>query len=211
MTFRPASDVAPEDDNLRDQTHRAEPTKGGVRGVVADGDLLAQIGRGSDAAFRELASRHGRYLFGIAYSMSGNTADAEDIVQETFLAVLKAKFRGESKVRTWLVGILVRQAAMLRRGKRRGVLSIFGSGTEPSDVHEPVASATADSADARMDVAAMLKGLSAEHREVIVLRELQGMSYDEMAATLGVPRGTVESRLHRARDELRKRFGGYLK
>ena len=61
-----------------------------------------------------------------------------------------------------------------------------------------------------MDLAAMLETLSDEHRQVIVLRELEGLSYEEMARTLHVPRGTVESRLHRAREELRKRFKGYL-
>ena len=64
--------------------------------------------------------------------------------------------------------------------------------------------------DHRTDVTAMLKTLSAEHREVIVLRELEGMSYGEIAAALGVPQGTVESRLYRARQELRERFKGYL-
>ena len=56
----------------------------------------------------------------------------------------------------------------------------------------------------------MLAQLTPEHRQVIILRELQGMSYEEMAQALDVPRGTVESRLHRAREELRKRFKGYL-
>jgi RNA polymerase sigma-70 factor (ECF subfamily) len=65
-------------------------------------------------------------------------------------------------------------------------------------------------ADAKMDLSVMLQTLSPEHRQVIVLRELQQMSYEEMADALGVPRGTVESRLHRAREELRKRFKGYL-
>jgi RNA polymerase sigma-70 factor (ECF subfamily) len=60
-----------------------------------------------------------------------------------------------------------------------------------------------------MDLAVMLEQLSPEHREVIVLRELEGMTYEQIAATLEVPRGTVESRLHRAREDLRKRFKGY--
>jgi RNA polymerase sigma-70 factor (ECF subfamily) len=62
----------------------------------------------------------------------------------------------------------------------------------------------------RADVAAMLDTLSPEHREVIVLRELQGLSYEEMAEALGIPRGTVESRLHRARRDLKRRFAGYF-
>ena len=61
--------------------------------------------------------------------------------------------------------------------------------------------------DSRIDVIEMLQKLSPEHREVIVLRELQGMGYEEMAETLKIPRGTVESRLHRARQELKAKFG----
>ena len=57
----------------------------------------------------------------------------------------------------------------------------------------------------------MLETLSQEHREVIVLREMQQMSYDEMAQVLSVPRGTIESRLHRARQQLKERFGNYFR
>jgi len=67
-----------------------------------------------------------------------------------------------------------------------------------------------DALDVRMDLLEVLSGLSPEHREVVVLRELEGMSYDEIAGVLGVPRGTVESRLFRAREKLRERLRDYL-
>src|SRR5438309_8914814 len=89
--------------------------------VPDDAELLRQIGHGAQDAFRELVNRHSRYLYGIASSLTGNSADAEDVVQETFVAVINSKFRGESAVRTWLVQILIRRAAMLRRSKRRPV------------------------------------------------------------------------------------------
>jgi RNA polymerase sigma-70 factor (ECF subfamily) len=169
--------------------------------VPTDAELLTQTGQGNEAAFRELVNRHGRYLYGVAYSLSGNLADAEDLVQETLIGALSSRFRGESAVKTWLVAILVRQAAMLRRKKR------------PT---EPLTGATdhgerggEGASEARLDLAVMLQSLSPEHRQVIILRELEGMSYDEMAKTLGVPRGTVESRLFRAREDLRKKFRGY--
>src|SRR5438105_15755727 len=91
---------------------------------VDDAELLRRIGDGREDAFRELVNRHSRYLYGIAISLSGNAADADDVVQETFVAVLNSRFRGESAVRTWLVQILVRRAAMLRRSRRRAPTAI---------------------------------------------------------------------------------------
>jgi RNA polymerase sigma-70 factor (ECF subfamily) len=187
---------------------------GDPRKIPNDAELLGQTGHGNEAAFRELINRHGRYLYGIANSLSGNAADADDLVQETLIGALNSRFRGESSVRTWLVGILVRQAGMLRRKKQRQArpLSPFGNRGE-SGAGGPELQTTSQSpggTDAKLDLALMLERLSPEHREVIILRELEGMAYEEIAAALGVPRGTVESRLHRAREELRKRFKGYL-
>jgi RNA polymerase sigma-70 factor, ECF subfamily len=173
--------------------------------VPSDVELLRRIAHGAQDAFRELVDRHSRYLYGIAYSLTGHSTDAEDVVQETFVAVINSKFRGESAVRTWLVQILIRRAAMLRRSRRRSTTSLEGSNDASA-----VPARGSGGSDAKLDLAVMLQALSVEHRQVIVLRELEGMSYDEMAIALGVPRGTVESRLHRARNELRERFKGYL-
>lgn len=180
----------------------------GKLSLADDIELVRRIGRGDGAAFREIAQREARYLFGIAHALAGNAADAEDLVQETFAGLLKSRFRGESSLRTWLVRILVNRAGMMRRKhrRRREVM-------ESPDAHglSPQAAASvAPSPDARLDLATMLETLSPEHRAVIVLRELQGMSYEEMAEALGIPRGTIESRLHRAREELRRRYRGYL-
>lgn len=178
--------------------------------VPDDAELLRQIGRGDESAFRELVNRHSRYLYGIAFSLTQNTADAEDVVQETFVAVLKSKFREESSVRTWLVQILVRQAALVRRIRSRK-LSLAAPDEVRNGLSAAVEGSAASGSDAKLDLAVMLKTLSPEHRQVILLREIEGMTYDEMARALGVPRGTVESRLFRARAELKERFKGYLK
>jgi len=166
-----------------------------------DAGLIRQVAAGDHAAFRTLLDRHGKYLFGVAHALLGNGADAEDVVQETFAAALGGGFRGESSVRTWLVRILMNRAGMVRR--RRG--------RDAEGIAKPQATAGGSSkTDAKLDLSTMLDALSAEHREVIVLRELERLSYEDMAKALGVPRGTVESRLHRAREELRKRFRGYF-
>lgn len=176
--------------------------------LPSDAELLDQIGRGSQSAFHDLVNRHGRYLYGIAQALSGNAADADDLVQETLIGALNSKFRGESSVKTWLVSILVRRAGMLRRSRKKytGTLSIAGEGESGP---QPGVESGQSGTDAKMDLAVMLGALSPEHRQVIVLRELEQMSYEEIAAVLGVPRGTVESRLHRAREDLRKKFKGY--
>lgn len=163
--------------------------------------FLRRLRRHEQSAFHELVDRYSRQLFGVAYSMVGNAADAEDVVQETFTAAFAGigRFRGEASVRTWLMQILVRQCARVQRS--RGRRMTIGIDKAEQLVEEPSAAA-----ESRMDVTEVLQKLSSEHREVIVLRELQGMSYDEMAETLKIPRGTVESRLHRARQELKAKF-----
>src|SRR4051812_7150482 len=113
-----------------------------ARRVPDDAELLRRTAHDDPTAFRELVNRHARYLYGIAFSLSGNAADAEDLVQETFAATLKSQYRGEAAVRTWLVQILVRQAAKLRGrrkhpagGGRVGVSDQGAAGLEPaSDV-----------------------------------------------------------------------------
>jgi RNA polymerase sigma-70 factor (ECF subfamily) len=193
-------------------TKNAAPSvPGGTLQVRDDTELARQIGHGDEKAFQTLMDRHGRYLYGIAFALAGNAPDAEDLVQETFVGAFRGRFRGDASLRTWLVGILVRQAGMLRRSRhRRGVPLSLQSPGAAEPMQRGAGSAAVTGVDARLDLSAMLESLSAEHRAVIVLRELQGMSYEEIARTLELPRGTVESRLFRAREELRRRFKGYL-
>ncbi len=166
------------------------------------GEFLKRLRRHEQAAFHELVEQFSQPLFRVAYSIVGNAADAEDVVQETFTAAFAgiSKFRGESSLKTWLMQILVRQSARVQRSRGRRLTIGIENAEQP--VHDP-----GPAAESRLDVIEMLQKLSAEHREVIVLRELQSMSYEEMAQTLKIPRGTVESRLHRARQELREKFG----
>jgi RNA polymerase sigma-70 factor, ECF subfamily len=188
--------------------NRAAAAPGEAGSLPDDSELLHRSARGDVDAQHALIERHGRYLFGVAHALVGHAEDAEDLVQETFMGAFRTKYRGEAKVRTWLVKILMRRAGMLRRSRGREVSSVsLDAAAEQSS--PPAPGSGAGMADAKMDLSVMLQSLSPEHRQVIVLRELQQMSYEEMADALGVPRGTIESRLHRAREELRKRFKGY--
>jgi len=159
------------------------------------------------AAFHELVDRHAAYLYGMAASLVSNAADAEDAVQETLAGAFRGlrSFREESSVKTWLTGILVRQAARQARGGRHAARSI-----NQEAAREQAAVPGTPKADIRMDVQAALLGLRADYREVIVLRELQGLSYEEIAQALGIPTGTVESRLFRARRELQELLRDYV-
>ena len=176
------------------------PATNDSAGEPADAELLSRAQHGDETAFREIVARHGRYLFGVARALVQNAHDAEDAVQETLAAAVSAGYRGESAVRTWLVAILVRQAALLKRKRSR-----WWRRPERQDPAETLGSFE-QAIDARLDLAAMLGRLSDEHREVIVLRELEGMTYEQIAAVLHLPRGTVESRLYRAREQLKELF-----
>ena len=126
-------------------------------------------------------------------------------MQETLIAAYgqAGRFRGDSSVKTWMTAILVRQAAKLRRRRRlRRTERLDAAGERP---------AGGTGADFRLDLAQALESLSPEQREVVALRETGGLSYDEIAGALGVPRGTVESRLHRARQALRESLKEYVK
>lgn len=178
-----------------------------------DLDLVARARRGDELACREIVDRHGNYLYRLAFSLVGNRADAADVLQETFAGAFRklAGFEGRSSLKTWLTGILMRQAARHHRRRKREVMTSLESvGEVSSGIAASPGAVSETASDARIDVMAALATLSDTHREVIVLRELQGLSYQEMAEILGVPRGTVESRLFRARAELKERLRDYL-
>jgi len=179
----------------------------------SDADLVRRARRGDAAACHEMVDCYGAYLYRLAFSLVGNAADAEDVVQETFLGAFQRlrTFEGRSSVKTWLSRILVRQAARCRRFRwRRKTVSLDGFKEAPQRLLRNKAALMETVSDIRMDVMAMLETLSPIHRQVIVLRELHGMTYEEIADVLGAPRGTVESRLFRARQALRERLKDYL-
>lgn len=171
---------------------------------ASDFELLERARQGDTAAFHELVDRHATGLYRLACALTGDRAEAEDVMQETFLGAFQGMrgFRGRSSVKTWLIGILNRRAARHhRRRMRHPALPLEGADRQPAARHAP---------EARIDVNEALGRLSPEHRQVLVLREVEGMTYAEMAQVLGVPLGTVESRLFRARQELKMQLADYL-
>jgi len=189
------------------------PDTGGGCLHGSDSELLARAQAGDDSAFHELIERHSASLFRLGFLLVGNVADAEDVVQETLLGAFQhlVRFKGHSSVKTWLTRILVKQAARHHRSRfRRRTISLEETGGKPGEAGEASALDTQiQSADARMDVRAVLEALSAEHRQVVVLREYEGMSYREISEVLNMPPGTVESRLFRAREHLKRLLKAY--
>ena len=175
-----------------------------------DLELVRRAAGGDGAAFHALVDRHAAELMRLAVSLSATRADAEDVLQETFIGAYQGlrRFDGRASVKTWLKRILVRQAARhWNKSKRsRSALPIDAAETAPAPREM---GAGAAGVDRRMDVAAVVRTLAPEHREVIVMREFDQMSYAEIAEVLQVPIGTVESRLHRARGDLRAKLQEY--
>jgi len=205
---RPKPDTAADSTSTLLRRQEAGPLQ------PSDLELIKQAAEGDSGAFHALADRHAAELFRLALSLAATRADAEDIVQETFLGAYRGmrKFDARASVKTWLKRILVRQAARTWNKSRasRKALALEAVDAEPrpsaASVREGMATG---GVDRKIDIAAVLKTLPREYREILVLREFEQMSYTEIAESLGVPQGTVESRLHRARTELKSRLQSY--
>ena len=178
-----------------------------------DLDLARRAAAGDRLAFHAIVDRHASDLFRLARSLARGAADAEDVVQDAFLAAYRGigKFDGRSSLKTWLGKIVIKRSiSAWRKNKRhRSAVSLepLHESLERSGRGAGVSGSTA--VDQRLDLATVLPGLAAEYREIFLLREVQGLSYAEIGKALGIPPGTVDSRLHRARSELRKRLKSY--
>ena len=176
-----------------------------------DQRLIAACLEGDTAAFGLLVRRHQDRLFNTVYRLLDNAEDAQDVVQEAFLHAYQSldSFKGDSLFFTWLYRIAVNAAISLKR-KRRLVLSIDASrngeaGAEPLDPSEASQPGHAlEQAEQERRVRQALARLSPEHRAVLIMKDIEGQKYEVMADVLEVPIGTIRSRLHRARLELRE-------
>lgn len=176
-----------------------------------DQRLIRECLTGRAAAFGDLVRRYQDRLFNAVYRLVDNAEDTADVVQEAFINAYQSlhSFKGDSEFYTWLYRIAFNLAVSLKR-KRRVILSLDGAtdeftGLEPAD--ESAFAGPSDRlerSDEEARLQAALNRLSPEHRAVLVLKELEGQKYEEIAEVLDVPVGTIRSRLHRARLELRE-------
>jgi len=171
-------------------------------------DLVAKLQARDSAAFKELVDCYAELLLKIGARLTGSRVDAEDIVQETFEGALASlgRFEGRSSLKSWLISILYRRAARHYKKQRR----IQVKKTEVLRLKSGTEAHVAGSAETTLDIEIMLESLSEEHRAVVVLKEFEGLTYQEIADALDIPRGTVESRMYRARNALRRDFREYF-
>ena len=179
----------------------------------SDESLLRRIGAGDAAAFEILVARHGDALYRFAARICASDRDAEDAVQDGLLAAWRgaATYRGEASARTWLFQVVIH--ACRRRGRRRAGEPEFHEGVDGATALAAADPSPDDRAAARQVGAALdrvLSDMSEEAREVLLLRDVEGLSGEETAAALGIGLAAMKSRLHRARLDLKERVEATL-
>ena len=175
-------------------------------------DLIAAAQSGDQNAFAQLVEAHQGKVYSLSYRMTGNPDDAADLTQEAFLNAWRglASFHGQSSFSTWLYRLTSNVCIdFLRREKRRTALPMTveedeeGRQAEVPD-HRFSPEQELERRELRRTVQQGLAALSPEHRRVLVLRELEGLSYQEIAQCLELEEGTVKSRIARARIALKE-------
>jgi RNA polymerase sigma-70 factor (ECF subfamily) len=176
-----------------------------------DRRLIRDCLKGRTAAYGELVRRYQDRLFNTVLRLLDNPEDAKDVVQEAFINAYQNLdgFKGDALFFTWLYRIAMNAAISFRRKQRVTISIETGSKSELliDPVDESVFSQPEDSMVRQEDEAALqaaLNKLSPEHRAVLILKDIEGQKYEDIAEIMDVPIGTVRSRLHRARLELKE-------
>ncbi len=182
---------------------------------VATGEaaLIERCAAGEEGACAELVAGHERMVYTLALHLLGDRDEALDLSQEVFLRVFRTirSFRGQSALKTWIYRIVINQARnrqrFWRRRRRSSQVSLDQHVAEHGDLKQPGDDTSPHREFARKELASRLwtalDALPFDQRTVVILREIDGLSYEEIAFSLGVAVGTVKSRLTRARQALR--------
>ena len=178
-----------------------------------EADLIRRCAASDELACAELVTTHDRMVYQLAYHLLGTRDEALDLSQEVFLRVFRTlgTFRGQSSLRTWIYRIVINQARNRQRWWRRrrqgDQVSLDQHVLEHGDLRQPGDAVSPDRLLVRKEAAARLwqalDRLPFDQRTAVVLREFDGLSYDEIAFSLDIAVGTVKSRLTRARQALR--------
>jgi RNA polymerase sigma-70 factor, ECF subfamily len=182
---------------------------------TADNDLIARARAGDDRAFGVLVERYQAAVAATVIGMLGPGDEADDVGQETFIRFHRAldRFRGESSLKTYLVHIAMNLSLNALKSRRRSLLRFVRDEATTSEIPEPRAGpdGNVDAGELRLVVRAAVASLGEKHRAVVVLRMFNDCSTRETAELLGLPEGTVLSRLSRAMKELEQRLAPYMR
>ena len=180
----------------------------------SDDDLLAAARSGDERAFRLLVERYEPVVAATVVGMLGPGDDADDVGQETFIRFYRALpvFRGDASLATFLRKIAMNLSLNALKRRRRLSLRFPSRDRAPERLHEGAVSTEGEveAAEARARVRAAIERLGPRHRPVVVLRMIEGCSTRETAEVLGLPEGTVLSRLSRALRQLADELGPYM-
>jgi RNA polymerase sigma-70 factor (ECF subfamily) len=181
---------------------------------TSDADLLARARSGDDRAFAAIVERYEGAVAATVIGMLGVGDDADDIGQETFIRFYRSldHFRGDSSLKTYLVHIAMNLSLNALRRRRRSVLRFISRDETPIESEEPSVGPDGhvDAEELRLFVRHAVSKLNEKHRAVVVLRMFDDCSTRDTATILGVPEGTVLSRLSRAMKELEARLAPYV-
>lgn len=185
-------------------------------------EFIERLKNGDAQAFDTLVIRFSDDIFGLLFRLTQDAEEAADLTQETFLSALKAvgKFRGEADLKTWLFRIAINESRNRFRWWKRRFRSQTDSLDAPVGMSEKPLSETVSSnytspeenilqREREKHLTKALSDLPVNFREAVVLCDIEGLSYEEIAAALDVNIGTVKSRIARGRDELRKKLNGF--
>ena len=191
---------------------------------TAEDQFLERLRRGEAAAFERLVAEHSSDVYALLYRLTADAEEARDLTQETFLRAFQSinRFRGEASLKTWIYRIAVNQARnrwrWWRRRKRDVTVSLdatderhtqpLGATLRDNDALDPEQETLAHEREGQLREA--LLGLRQSYREAVILRDVEGFSYEEIADTLEISIGTVKSRISRGRLELRRKLEGSL-
>ena len=192
--------------------------------ATTETQFIERLKRGDAAAFEILVAERSGEIYGLLYRLTENSEEARDLTQETFLRAFQSieHFRGDADLRTWIYRIAINQARnrwrWWRRRRRDSTVSLESAGERGSNALTNALPADRGNTPEQDTLAherqsalrAALLTLGRAYRETVILRDIEGLSYDEVAATLGINVGTVKSRLARGRAELRRKLEGSL-
>jgi RNA polymerase sigma-70 factor, ECF subfamily len=205
--------------------HGIETTASAVppKGVIADwgdGDVVARAKKRSEAAFEQLVDQYKRRAFRVAWKITCNHEDAEDVVQNAFVKAFQnlPDFRGDSRFYTWLLRITINEALMRIRRRRSNEVSIDGSkeaGYSSASIEIKDQAANPEQRCSQYEVqrilAANINDLEPPFRDVLLLRDVEGLSTKQTAQALDLTSSAVKTRLQRARMKLRKSLNDHFR